>query len=134
MELWVEPSTLQLLSHDSVEIKTWIVWAQFNMELEIRMVRSYISYGLMYGVKFWTLNNAICEMWACRRMLKISWMNRVINDEIMNKMRKETKICNTVKKKKKKVVTDESYANDRPNNKVIMANMIANIDRTHMPL
>jgi len=36
-------------------------------------------------------------MWSYRRILRISWVNKVTNEEVLGRMRKERKLLNTTK-------------------------------------
>lgn len=77
-----------------------------NLELKIRLMRCYVLSILYYGMEAWTLKvNDIrrlqaFEMWIYRRMLKISWVERVTNIEVLRRMHKETEIATTIKKRK----------------------------------
>ena len=39
-------------------------------------------------------------MWSYRRMLKISWMDRVTNQAVMQRLNKEREVLNTIKRRK----------------------------------
>uniref|UniRef100_A0A8D9AE48 Uncharacterized protein n=1 Tax=Cacopsylla melanoneura TaxID=428564 RepID=A0A8D9AE48_9HEMI len=39
-------------------------------------------------------------MWIYRRILKISWVDKITNEEVLRRMGKEKEIMNTVKKRK----------------------------------
>ncbi|XP_055388393.1 uncharacterized protein LOC129616943 [Condylostylus longicornis] len=77
-----------------------------NIELRLRFMRCYIWSVLMYGAETWTLKvssmNKIeaFEMWVYRRMLKISWTERVSNSEVLNRLRKQRELLLTIKKQK----------------------------------
>jgi len=54
----------------------------------------------------WILNDAITkkleafELWLYRRMLKIPWIARIINIEVLRRMNKNTELINTFKVRK----------------------------------
>ena len=53
-----------------------------------RILESYVFSILSYGCECWTWNTALCrkvdafEMWCYRRILKISWKDKVTNKEV----------------------------------------------------
>ena len=40
------------------------------------------------------------EMWTYRRILKISWVSRITNIEVLNRMSKEKEVINTIEIRK----------------------------------
>ena len=74
-----------------------------NFELKTRLLRCYVFSVLLYGVESWTLTVASMnkleafEMWTYRRILRISWVSRVRNEDVLYCMHKETEILKTVK-------------------------------------
>ena len=70
------------------------------------MLRCYVFSVLLYGVEAWTLNDSnikrleAFEMWCYRRILKISWVDRVRNAEVLERLSKSTEIVCTVKSRK----------------------------------
>lgn len=77
-----------------------------SLQLKVRMLRCYVFSVLLYGMEAWTLKKDISnrieafEMWTYRRILKISWVDRVTNDEVLRKMKKEKEVLNTIKIRK----------------------------------
>ncbi|KAI5752582.1 hypothetical protein M8J77_018365 [Diaphorina citri] len=77
-----------------------------SLDLRIRMLRCYIFTVLLYGVEAWTLNKSCerkleaFEMWTYRRILKISWTERVTNTEALRRIKKNVEILEEVKKRK----------------------------------
>ena len=65
-----------------------------NIRLRIKMkiLNCYMFSVLNYGCQCWTWNKAVqkkvdaSEMWCYRIILKISWKDRVTNEEILNRM------------------------------------------------
>ncbi|RZF39011.1 hypothetical protein LSTR_LSTR014707 [Laodelphax striatellus] len=61
---------------------------------------------LLYGAESWTLNQAISakleafEMWLYRRMLRVSWVDRITNQEILSRMRKGKELLPMIKSRK----------------------------------
>lgn len=58
---------------------------------------------LLYEVETWTLTELQCkkidtfEMWLFRRMLKISWTERINNQRVLEKMGKQKELLTTIK-------------------------------------
>lgn len=70
------------------------------------MLRCYVFPILLYGVESWTLNEDMCrkleafEMWLYRRILRIPWTDRVTNEEVLRRMKKNREILTTIKARK----------------------------------
>jgi hypothetical protein len=60
----------------------------------------------LYGAETWTLRKVdqkyvgSFEMWCWRRMEKISWTDRVRNEEVLHRVEEERNILRTVKRRK----------------------------------
>lgn len=54
---------------------------------------------ILNGMETWTLkkkhmhNSKAFEMWACRRMLRICWMSRITNHEVLRRMENEKELA-----------------------------------------
>lgn len=91
-----------------------------KLSTRCRLVRCYIISILLYGVEAWTLTKTLCkrleafEMWIYRRMLKISWTDRVKNETVLQRMHKRLELLNTIKKRKLQylghIMRNEKYA------------------------
>ena len=87
-------------------MKTLFSSRDLSLELRIRMLRSYIFPVFLYGSESWTLNQTLenrinaFEMYLYRRMLRISWMDRVTNEEVLRPMGKDKELLSTVKERK----------------------------------
>ena len=68
---------------------------KLSMPIKIRILQTFVWPVILYSLESWTLNNKTyknieaAEMWFYRHMLKISWVNRVTNDEVLNQVQKE---------------------------------------------
>ena len=71
-------------------------------------MKCYIWSTALYGAEVWTLRKSdqkyieSFEMWYWRRMEKISWTDRVKNEEILHRVKEERNILHTVKQRKAK--------------------------------
>ena len=77
-----------------------------NLNLRVRLVKCYIFSTLLYGMEAWTLNAVTLkkleafEMWVYRRILRISWTDRVTNTEVLRRMGKAKELIETIKSRK----------------------------------
>ena len=60
-------------------------------QTQARVLKSYVWSVLLYGVEAWTLKMTTVnkmeafEMWTLRRMLRIPWIDRVKNEEVIRR-------------------------------------------------
>ncbi|CAG9830832.1 unnamed protein product [Diabrotica balteata] len=79
---------------------------ELPLKTKMRLLRCYVFTMLLYGVESWTLTEASMgkleafEMWCYRRILRISWVDRVTNIEVLRRMDKTCEIISTVKQRK----------------------------------
>ena len=61
------------------------------MKTKKRILKCYVWSTLMYGCESWTISKAMqerleaAEVWFLRRMLSISWLDRMTNDMVLRK-------------------------------------------------
>jgi len=73
-----------------------------------RILNCYVFSVLNYGCESWTWNKAMCrkvnafEMWCYRRMLKISYKDRVTNTEVLHRVNEILHFMTDMKKRKLK--------------------------------
>ena len=66
-----------------------------NIKLKLRLIKCYVFSVLAYAVETWTYSIEIkrriraFEMWTYRRMLKISWTERVTNETVKQRVNVE---------------------------------------------
>jgi hypothetical protein len=101
------------------EIKSWIPMtkaafnkkqAPFTSKLDLnfrkKLVKCYIWSISFYAAEKWTLRKVdqkyleSFEMWCWRRMEKISWTDRVRNEEVLHRDKEERNIAHTIKRRK----------------------------------
>ena len=89
-----------------LKLRRFFVSRDICRELKMRMLRCYVFSTLLYGAEAWTLKKChlkkleAFEMWCYRRVWRISWMERVTNEEVLRRMRMNCKVVNTVKRRK----------------------------------
>uniref|UniRef100_A0A8D8T8A4 Craniofacial development protein 2 n=1 Tax=Cacopsylla melanoneura TaxID=428564 RepID=A0A8D8T8A4_9HEMI len=77
-----------------------------TLDTKMRLLKCYVFSVLLYGVETWTLTQDTTkkleafELWLYRRILRLSWTHKVTNKEVLQRMKKEPEIINTVKKRK----------------------------------
>ncbi|CAG9837313.1 unnamed protein product [Diabrotica balteata] len=66
----------------------------------------FLFFMLFYGLEAWTFKKDVSErlkafeLLAYRKILRISWVNRVTNVEVLRRMRKDKEVLNTIKARK----------------------------------
>ena len=63
-----------------------------RFKTKLKILNSYVFVVLNYGCEAWTWNRVMrkkvnaCEYWCYKRILKISWRDRVSNKEVLKRM------------------------------------------------
>src|SRR6478735_3722092 len=71
-----------------------------------KMLDCYVFSVLNYGCESWTWNKATCkkvnafEMWCYRRILKISFVDRITNKEVLNRVQTDLHFMKDMKRRK----------------------------------
>ena len=71
-----------------------------------KMLDCYVFSVLNYGCESWTWNKATCkkvnafEMWCYRRILKISYVDRITNKEVLNRVQTDLHFMKDMKRRK----------------------------------
>ena len=78
-----------------------------SLELRQRLLRAYIWSVVLYGSEAWTLKKGECkrleafEMWTYRKMMGISWRDKVSNRTVLERMGYQScQIIDVIKKRK----------------------------------
>jgi hypothetical protein len=80
--------------------------SKLDLNLRKKLVKCYIWSIALYGAETWTLRKVdqkyleSFEMWCWRRMEKISWTDRVRNEEVLHGVKKERNILHKIKRRK----------------------------------
>lgn len=89
-----------------ISLRTFFIRKDISLHLKIRMIGCYVFTVLLYGCEGWTLDPSTekrieaFEMYLYRRILKISWTQRITNIEVLNRMQKQKELLYTIKKRK----------------------------------
>jgi len=76
-----------------------------SMNTRLRVLNCYVLSILTYGSECWTISQRMekqieaAEMWFLRRMLRISWTERMSNQEVLEKARTERFIIKLIRKR-----------------------------------
>lgn len=92
-------------------MKHFFTRRELSLELRMRMIRCYIFSTLLYGSEGWTLYASTekkvgreFEMYLYRRMLRISWVQKITNTEILAPMKKLKELMQIVKERKTRYI------------------------------
>jgi len=75
-------------------------WFEDQIFEVLGVLCSVIWNGSMDAEETTTDRWEVFELWAYRRMLRISWVDRITNDEVLRRMRKQKQVLNTIKVRK----------------------------------
>ena len=76
-----------------------------TMKTKIRVLNCYIIPILTYACETWTINPPLerkieaAEMWFLRRILKISYTNRVSNEEVLRRASVRRELLHNISKR-----------------------------------
>ena len=71
-----------------------------------RILQCYVWSTLLYGAETWTITKVMkthieaFELWAYRRMLKISWTEQVTNKEVLSRMKMQKRLFTIIQMRK----------------------------------
>ena len=83
-----------------------LVSEKINLALRLRLLQCYVWSTLLYMPETWTLKKKAIkqleafEMWTCRRMGKVSWVEKRRNDEVLEKLNINRHIMENIKKQR----------------------------------
>ena len=87
------------------KVKHLVTNRSISMNLRKRFIKSYVWSTLMYGCEAWTVKKDMvkkieaAEVWFYRRMLKISWTDRVSNDEVLQRAGTKREILTAIRRR-----------------------------------
>ena len=79
-----------------------------NLQLRKRYIKTVVWSNALYAAETWTLTSAdikrleAFEMWCWRCMLKINWMDRVTNEEVLTLAQDSRTIISVIRERQKK--------------------------------
>ena len=72
-------------------MRTLLSCRGINLKTRLRAIKCYIWPTLFYGAETWTTTKSLLsrldafEMWVYRRVLKISWTEKITNEEVLRR-------------------------------------------------
>ncbi|XP_071577336.1 uncharacterized protein [Temnothorax nylanderi] len=91
-------------------MKTFFTRSDLSLDLRVRMIRCYIFSTLLYGCESWTLDPNTkrkidaFKMYLYRRMLRISWVNKITNEEVFSRMQKQKELMLAIRERKTRYI------------------------------
>jgi len=85
-----------------------LLTSKLDLELRKRIVKATMWRVALYGAENWTLTQnywmklVAIEMWIWRNMLKISWMQKLTNQEVLDTIQEERSIVSYIHQRKHK--------------------------------
>jgi len=79
---------------------------KMNLELKKRIMKCLVWSVALYAAETWTLTQTdrrrleAFEVWIWRRMEKISWLDKVTNEEVFGRVNEDGQILNSVWQRK----------------------------------
>jgi len=83
-----------------------IMRRNISLHTKMRLLNCYVFSILNYGCESWTWNKAMLkkvnafEHWCYRRMLKISWKDKITNKEVLKRVNTNLNFLKSMKKRK----------------------------------
>ena len=84
-----------------------IFCSKMDLSLRVRLVKTLVWSVLLYGCETWTLGKEekrrieAFEMWVWRRMIKVSWKDKVTNDEVLRLVGQRRMLLETILERKR---------------------------------
>ena len=84
--------------------------SKISIEIKKRFIQSYVWSVALYGCETWTIaaeekrRLESFEMWCYRRMLKISWVDRVSNEEVLERAMVRKKLWKQIQIRRDKMI------------------------------
>src|SRR5215469_9079892 len=88
------------------KMKNLLTNIKVSIETRKRFVKCYVWSTLLYGCESWTQRNTdvskiqAAEMWFWRILLKVSWIERISNEIILEKMNSSRKVMIQIRQKR----------------------------------
>ena len=79
---------------------------RLNIKLRVRMLRCYVISALLYATETWTICQETVtkleslETWFYRKMLKISYLDRISNETVLKRVNESRSLLKEIKKRK----------------------------------
>lgn len=90
--------------------KNLLTSGKLSNETKIKFIQTYIWSVATYGSETWTIGTQekrrleSLEMWCYRKMMKISWVERVTNQEVLRRAGTERKLWKHIQKRRDQLI------------------------------
>ena len=87
------------------KIKSLVTNTAISLGLRKRFLKTYVWSTLLHGCEAWTISKVLeekleaVEMWLLRRMLRISWVERVTNEQVLQRAEAEREIMKSIRQR-----------------------------------
>ena len=88
------------------KLRNVLIYTDMPLHLKIRVVQCYVIPVLLYGAETWSIKAVsirrleAIEMWFLRRLLKVPWIEKVSNDEVLRRAGVDRELMGTIKRRK----------------------------------
>lgn len=95
------------MAKDAFSRRKELLKRSMSIQMKKRIVKAVVWSVALYGCETWTLKKdetrrlEALEMWIWRRMERVSWKEKKSNEEVLNAVREERSILETIVKRKK---------------------------------
>ena len=89
-----------------IEMKDVLTSRKLSLPLRKRLVQCYVLSTLLYASETWTLSQNLVgklealEMWIYRRMFRISYVDHVTNEEVLQRAKAKRSLIDNIKRRK----------------------------------
>ena len=101
-----------------VRMRPLLANMSLDINLRVRVLKCYVWSVLLYGAETWTISAVMksrieaAEMWFYRRMLRISWVRRVTNEEVLRRVGRNRELMGIVRERQMRFVGHVMREND----------------------
>ncbi|XP_077974172.1 uncharacterized protein LOC144429830 [Styela clava] len=87
------------------KMKPIFINRNIKLSIKTKTLKAYIWFILLYGCECWTLTKDLkrrleaAEMWYIRRIMRISWMEKKSNEEVMEMAGYKRSLIQTIRKR-----------------------------------
>ena len=87
-------------------LKGTLLSSNINLNTKKRIIKCYVWSTLLYGCETWTVTQVhinklqAFEMWVYRKMKRISWMDKITNDEVLRRVGAKRYVISAIKSRK----------------------------------
>ena len=89
----------------------------FTTKMDLNLRKKLMQCYIWSIAETWTIRKVVqkylesFEMWCCRRMKMIIWTDRVINEEVLRRVKEDRNITHTIKRRKTNLIGHISRRN-----------------------